>query len=66
MENSSFLQVGGIVININHLTSFKVTQKGKTYYLKLFMLDGRGYNISYENVEHLIYDVKQIENKMNN
>ena len=60
-----FLDVGGVVINVNHLTSFKITKKGKIYYLKLFMLDGRGYNISYENVEHLLHDVKQIESRIN-
>lgn len=62
----SFLDIGGVVININHLTSFKITKKANTYYLKLFMLDGRGYNVSYENVEHLMFDVKQIEERMNN
>ncbi len=56
----NFLDIGGIVINIDHITSFKITKKGKVFYLKLYMLDGRGYNISYENVEHLLYDVKQI------
>ena len=60
----NFLDIGGIVINIDHITSFKITKKGKVFYLKLYMLDGRGYNISYENVEHLLYDVKQIGMRM--
>lgn len=55
------LDIGGIVINLDNLVSFKVdTQKDK-YILQLFMLDGTGYNVSYENLEHFLSDIKSIQ-----
>ena len=56
------LDIGGIVINLDNLVSFKIDVKGKVYYRQIFMLDGTGYNIAYENVEHLLRDIKTIQN----
>ena len=56
------LDIGGIVINVNNLVSFKVDKRRRTYYLKLFMLDGSAFNVAYENVEHLLRDIGFIEN----
>ena len=58
----ALVEIGGVVINTNNLISFKVTRKKDTYFLKLLMLNGTGYNISYENPDHLLRDVKKIEN----
>lgn len=55
------LDIGGIVINLDNLVSFKIDTKKKAYYLQIFMLDGTGYNIAYDNVEHLLRDVKAIQ-----
>lgn len=56
------LDIGGIVINVNNLVSFKVDKRRRTYYLKLFMLDGSAFNVAYDNVEHLLRDINFIEN----
>ncbi len=56
------LDIGGIVINVNNLVSFKVDKRRRTYYLKLFMLDGSAFNVAYDNVEHLLRDIGFIEN----
>lgn len=56
------LDIGGIVINVNNLVSFKVDKRRRTYYLKLFMLDGSAFNVAYDNVEHLLRDISFIEN----
>lgn len=56
------LDIGGIVINLDNLVSFKIDIKDNTYYLQIFMVDETGYNIAYDNVEHLINDIKKIEN----
>ncbi len=55
------LDIGGIVINVNNLVSFKVDKKRRTYYLKIFMLDGSAYNVAYDNVEHLLRDINFIQ-----
>ena len=55
------LDIGGIVINLDNLVSFKIDTKKNTYYLQIFMLDGSGYNIAYDNVEHLLRDVNTIQ-----
>ena len=55
------LDIGGIVLNLDNLVSFKIDTKKSVYYLQIFMVDGSGYNIAYENVEHLLRDVKQIQ-----
>lgn len=55
------IDVGGIVINLDNLVSFKIDTKKNVYYLQIFMLDGTGYNIAYDNVEHLLRDIKSIE-----
>ena len=55
------LDIGGIVINLDNLVSFKIDVKKDTYFLQIFMLDGTGYNIAYDNVEHLLMDVKSIQ-----
>ena len=55
------LDIGGVVINLDNLVSFKIDIKNKVYYLQIFMLDGTGYNIAYENVEHLLRDIKSIQ-----
>lgn len=54
------LDIGGIVINLDNLVSFKIDTKENVYYLQIFMADESGYNIAYENVEHLLRDIKQI------
>ena len=54
------LDIGGVVINLDNLVSFKVDTGHSVYYLQIFMVDGSGYNIAYENVEHLLNDIKQI------
>lgn len=56
------LDIGGIVINLDNLVSFKVDSKKDVYYLQIFMLDGTGYNIAYDNVEHMLRDIKSIQN----
>lgn len=55
------LDIGGVVINVNNLISFKVEKKRKTYYLKIFMLDGSIYNVAYDNPEHLLRDISFIQ-----
>lgn len=55
------LDIGGIVINVNNLVSFKVEKKRRTYCLKIFMLDGTLYNVSYDNPEHLLRDINFIQ-----
>ena len=55
------LDIGGIVINLDNLISFKIETKKDVYYLQIFMLDGTGYNIAYDNVEHLLRDIKTIQ-----
>lgn len=55
------LDIGGIVINVNNLVSFKVDKRRSTYYLKIFMLDGSAYNIAYDNTEHLLRDINFIQ-----
>lgn len=54
------LDIGGIVLNLDNLVSFKVDTGHSTYYLQIFMVDGSGYNIAYDNVEHLLRDIKTI------
>jgi len=55
-----FLEIGGIVINLNNMLSFKVDIKDNIYYLQILMINNSGYNIAYENVEHLLIDIKRI------
>lgn len=55
------LDIGGVVINLDNLVSFKVDSKKDAYFLQIFMLDGTGYNIAYDNVEHLLRDIKSIQ-----
>ena len=55
------LDIGGIVINLENLVSFKVKTERDRYILQLFMLDGTGYNVSYENIDHFLGDVKAIQ-----
>ena len=55
------LDIGGIVINLENLVSFKVDSNKNIYYLQIFMLDGTGYNIAYDNIEHMLRDIKKIE-----
>ena len=59
------LDIGGIVLNLDNLVSFKVDVKDDTYYLQIFMVDESGYNIAYENVEHLLNDIKKIVDATN-
>ena len=59
------LEIGGIVINLNNMLSFKVDIKNNIYYLQIFMVNNSGYNIAYENVEHLLNDIKRIVNATN-
>lgn len=59
------LDIGGIVLNLDNLVSFKVDVKDSVYYLQIFMVDQSGYNIAYENVEHLLNDMKKIVNATN-
>ena len=54
------LEIGGIVINLNNMLSFKVDIKNNIYYLQIFMINNTGYNIAYENVEHLLNDIKTL------
>lgn len=55
------LDIGGIVINLDNLVSFKVDTKKDKYFLQIFMLDGTGYNVEYSNLEHLLRDIKTIQ-----
>lgn len=55
------LDIGGIVINLDNLVSFKVDTSNKVYYLQIFMIDGTGYNIAYENFDHFMRDIKAIQ-----
>ena len=55
------LDIGGVVINLDNLVSFKVDTKKDVYYLQIFMLDGTGYNIAYDNIEHFLRDIKTIQ-----
>ena len=55
------LDIGGIVINLDNLVKFKIETKKKVYYLQIFMLDGSAYNIAYDNVEHFLQDIKEIQ-----
>ena len=59
------LDIGGIVINLDNLVSFKVETTKDKYYLQIFMLDGTGYNISYDNVEHFLSDINTIKKATN-
>jgi hypothetical protein len=56
------LDIGGIVINLDNLVSFKIDNNKDVYYLQIFMLDGTGYNIAYDNIEHMLRDIKSIQN----
>ena len=60
-----FLEIGGIVINLNNMLSFKVDIKDNIYYLQILMINNSGYNIAYENVEHLLNDIKKIVDATN-
>lgn len=56
------LDIGGVVINLNNLVSFKIDTKGRLFYLQILMMDGTLYNIEYSNKEHLLNDIKAIQN----
>ena len=55
------LDIGGVVINLDNLVSFKIDNNKDVYYLQIFMLDGTGYNIAYDNIEHMLRDIKAIQ-----
>ena len=45
------LEIGGIVINLNNMLSFKIDIKNNIYYLQILMINNSGYNIAYDGME---------------